>query len=89
MDLVQNEYPLGGGEGSVIYYSFRIGSELIPVAQSRSIKFSELQKIWVDELKFLDDFNTFKDIREILSDCEDVRMSKYIVKELLDGLIDD
>lgn len=86
MKLVKEEVPLGGGEGSVIYYMLQIGNCQINVAESRAIKFSPVQKKWVKELDFLDDFKTLEDVKEALEECEDERLSRYMYTQLADLL---
>lgn len=80
--IVKEEIPLGGGEGSVIYYRLHIGNCEIDVAVSRAIKTCPTQKKWVDDLEFLDDFDTIDDIRDILSECDDERLAVYVRNQL-------
>lgn len=76
--------PLGGGEGSIIHYCFQIGQCLIKLAESRAIKFSPVQRSWVSELQFLDEFKNFEELKEILNECDDERLHKYIRDEITD-----
>lgn len=82
MKYLKQEIPLGGGEGSVIYYSLQVGGAHIPLAESRSIKFSPNSRKWVKELDFLPDFKNYEELREILEDCEDDKYTQYIQSEL-------
>jgi len=82
MNFSKEEQPLGGGEGSVIYYFFEIGNVSIHLATSRNIKFSDVKRSWVKELDFLYDFNSFEELKEIITDSNDFRIAKYIRKEL-------
>lgn len=80
--IIKEEIPLGGGEGSVVYFLFRVGPAQIHVATSRSIVGSPLQRHWVPALAFLDDFKTKEDIEETLRECEDNRFVQFIYDEL-------
>lgn len=82
MNIVKDEIPLGGGEGSVIYFRLQIGNVLVNLATSRSIKCSPVQKNWVKELSFLDPFDTFEELKEILEECDDKRLAEYVHKEI-------
>ena len=86
MNVIKEEIPLGGGEGSVIYYHVQIGNCQVQVAESRAIKFSPVRKKWVKELDFLDDFKTLEDIKEALEECEDERLARYFYDQLADLL---
>lgn len=76
------EVPLGGGEGSIVHFCFHVGDCLIRLAESRSIAHSNVEKKWVPELQFLDDFKNYEELKEILGECDDERVAKYVLQEL-------
>jgi len=75
------EQPLGGGEGSVITYYFDCGARSVALATSRCI-LGKTTRQWVRELDFMDYFINFEDIKRVLNDCEDQRLTDYVAKEL-------
>lgn len=82
MKITKHEQGLGGGEGSVIHYYFDCGNKSVLLASSRYIKFNNPERNWVKDLDFLDDFELFEELKELLEECQDSRLTEYILKGL-------